>query len=82
MYNVYLLRSLKNGKAYVGFTQKDPEIRLAEHNSGSSSWTKHNGPFDLKYYESFMCKEDALRREKFLKSGVGKKLKEIILEHF
>jgi putative endonuclease len=78
---VYLLKSRKNGKSYVGRTGKEPTKRLAEHNLGSNVWTSQNGPFDLVYYESFFCKEDAINREKFLKSGIGKKIKRIILEN-
>lgn len=63
-------------------TEKYPEARLKEHNSGSNVWTRQNGPFALKYYETFVCKEDAQRREKFFKTGVGKKLRSIILFHF
>jgi len=40
------------------------------------------GPFKLIYFESFICKTDALRRENFYKSGQGKKLKSIILKYF
>ena len=81
MYFVYILKSKKNGKSYVGSTSKLPEQRLSEHNLGSNVWTRYNGPFDLKYYETFVCREDALNREKFLKSGVGKKVKKILLEN-
>ena len=63
-------------------TSKDVGKRLEEHNLGTNVWTKHNGPFKLKYYKSFHCKEDAINREAFLKSGVGRKLKKLILENF
>ena len=82
MFSVYLLKSIKNGKSYIGYTEKSPKERLEEHNNGSNNWTSENGPFILKYYETFICKEDALRREKFYKSGQGKKLKSIILKYF
>ena len=82
MYFVYLLKSLFNNKSYVGSTSKNVERRLYEHNVGSNLWTKRNGPFKLIYYEAYLCKADAMEREKFLKSGVGKKLKKIILENY
>ena len=82
MYFVYILQSLKNSKSYVGMTTKDPNKRLEEHNIGSNTWTKLNAPFKLVYYESYYCKKDALHRENFLKSGIGKKLKNIILKEF
>lgn len=81
-YFVYILVSLKTGESYTGYTSKNPKDRLEEHNKGTDPWTQANGPFKLKYFESFVCKEDARKRELFFKSGVGKKLKKIILEHF
>jgi putative endonuclease len=82
MHFVYLIKSLKNGKVYVGSTSKSTRLRLAEHNLGSNKWTRANKPFKLVYYESFFCKQDAVRREKFFKSGVGKILKSLIVRHF
>jgi len=81
-YYVYLLISLKNGKTYVGFTSKQPQQRLVEHNMGVNKWTKQNGPFKLIYWEKFFCKKDAIMREKFFKSGQGKKLKQIIVKYY
>ena len=82
MYYVYLLISLKNNKSYAGFTSKDPKIRLKEHNFGSNSFTKNNRPWKLSYYESFFCKDCAKAREKFFKTGIGKRLRKIIIENF
>lgn len=82
MYHVYILRSEINNKSYVGYTSKEVKRRLAQHNIGSNKWTKGNKPFKLVYYESFVCKEDAILREKFFKMGVGKKLKQLILENY
>lgn len=81
MFFVYLLKSLRNGKSYVGVTSKEVGKRLEQHNLGSNIWTRQSGPFKIMYYESYFCKEDAYNREKFLKSGVGKKVKKIILEN-
>ena len=82
MYFVYLLKSIKNGKSYVGFTSKEVGKRLEEHNLGSNTWTRHNGPFKLVYYESYYCKQDAEHRELFFKSGIGKQIKKIIVQGF
>ncbi len=82
MYYVYILLSEGNGKTYVGYTAKSIEERLKEHNQGVSSWTSCNGSFKVIYYESYFFKKDALHREKFLKSGVGKKLVRLIKENF
>jgi putative endonuclease len=73
MYTVYVLRSLKNTKRYVGYTSKSAEKRLYEHNHGSNSFTKINGPFILIHVELFSDKTEAIKREKFLKSGQGRK---------
>ena len=82
MYFVYILKSILNNKSYVGYTSKDVQKRLEEHNVGSNKWTKSNAPFRLVDYESYVCKEDAIMRENFYKSGVGKQLKKLILESF
>ena len=82
MFYVYILKSLKNNKSYTGLTNKKLEIRIKEHNSGSNYWTRQNGPFKLIYYESYFCKEDAMNREKFLKSGIGKRLVKAIKNEF
>ena len=74
MFYVYALRSLKNNKRYVGYTQKDPGERLHDHNTGSSVWTRQNGPFKLIYSEPFSDKKSAIKKEKYLKTGIGRKL--------
>lgn len=72
MYYTYILQSEKNGKFYTGATN-DLRKRLNLHNEGKSSFTKKDKPYDLIYYEA--CKEqgDAFAREKYLKSGPGKR---------
>lgn len=75
MHYVYFAESLRNGKVYVGYTIKTPTVRVSEHNRGSNSWSRLNKPLKLIYYESFVCREDALKREKFYKMGFGKKVK-------
>ncbi len=72
MFTVYVLKSLKNNKRYVGYTSKSGAVRLAEHNSGTNKFTRHNKPFVLTYSEEFDTKTEALIREKFLKSGKGR----------
>jgi len=80
MFNIYFAKSLKSMKVYVGLTNKTPSDRVAEHNHGSNVWSRSNGPFDLIYYEKYYCKEDAAAREKFYKSGFGKRIKKLICE--
>ena len=73
MFYIYVLESLRNKKRYVGYTSKDISIRLKEHNTGSNNFTSQNGPFVLFYSEALSDKTSAIKREKFLKSGQGRK---------
>jgi len=77
---VYVLKSLRNGKRYVGSTNLLPKDRLKEHNYGANKFTKGNGPFELMYQESYSNKTEARKRENFLKSGVGRKNLDQILK--
>jgi putative endonuclease len=73
MFNVYVLKSLRNNKRYVGYTSKEVNLRLKEHNTGSNKFTSQNGPFELLYVETLSDKTSAIKRENFLKSGQGRK---------
>ena len=72
MYYVYVLRSKKDGQFYVGYTA-DLKKRLELHNRGKIESTKYRRPFELVYYEASLNKEDALHREKYLKTTYGKR---------
>jgi putative endonuclease len=63
---VYLLRSLKTTKFYIGWTV-DVKRRLYQHNQGKTLSTKAYCPWELIGYESFSNNEDAKHREKILK---------------
>ena len=78
---VYFLKSIKNGKIYTGSTSKNPRIRLEEHNSGSNSFTRNNLPFKLVFYETYLCSDDAKNREKYYKTGFGRKIRDIIIKY-
>ncbi len=71
MYKVYILKSERNGKLYIGYTE-DLEIRLLAHNSGKVRSTKAHKPYKLIYKEEYLCKTEARKREIFLKSGKGR----------
>ncbi|PJA86548.1 MAG: endonuclease [Candidatus Moranbacteria bacterium CG_4_9_14_3_um_filter_42_9] len=73
MFTVYILRSLKNKKRYIGYTSKDSFIRLNEHSRGCNKWARKNKPFVIIYSEEFTDKKEAIKRENFLKSGQGRK---------
>ena len=78
-YFVYVLKSKKDGKLYTGFSE-DPERRLLEHNSGKTSSLFKRRPLKLIYKEEFSEELEAKRREKFLKSGQGRKLLKKLLQ--
>ena len=48
--------------------------RLKEHNKGESSTpsTKFRGPFEIVYWEETRDRKAARKKEKYLKSGVGR----------
>lgn len=69
---VYVLRSIKDGRLYVGYTT-NLKRRLAEHNAGTVPSTRHRIPFKLIYYEACRHQADALRRERYLKTTYGKR---------
>jgi putative endonuclease len=81
MYYVYVLQSKKDNLCYTGFTS-DLERRISEHNNGDEISTKYRIPFELIYYEWCLDKNDAVAREKYLKSGMGKKYIRNRIKHY
>ena len=72
-YKVYAIMSLNDGRIYVGMSQ-NPKQRIREHNSGRVFSTKGYRPWKLIHIENCGCDRKVDRqREKYLKSGVGKK---------
>ncbi len=71
MYSVYVIKSEKNGKNYIGYTE-DLEARLLLHNSGKVRSTKAYKPYKVIYKEEYINKTEARKREIFLKSGIGR----------
>lgn len=68
---VYVLQN-KHRHWYIGST-KDLRKRILRHNSGKIKSTKYRVPWKLIYCEISLNKEDARAREKYLKSGPGRK---------
>jgi putative endonuclease len=68
---VYVLRSLTNGKRYVGMTD-NLSRRLAQHRRTRSTVEKLLGAFEVLLTEEFPDYALARAREKFLKSGQGR----------
>lgn len=70
MYIVYVLYSSKYKKFYIGYTTSI-DRRLEQHNRGLSKATAPYKPYELVFYETFLNKNDAKSREKYLKTGWG-----------
>jgi putative endonuclease len=71
MFYVYVLQN-SNKQWYTGYT-KDLRKRFQQHNAKKSKYTSSRGPYILIYYEACLNEEDAKAREKYLKSGMGKR---------
>ncbi len=78
MYYVYIFQSQKDKKLYIGFTS-NLKKRIRKHRVGEVTSTKTRRPLRLIFYEAFLAKQDALRRERYFKTQKGKaSLKQII----
>jgi putative endonuclease len=80
-YFVYILYSPKSIKTYVGQSDNLAE-RLMNHNSGKVKSTKPYLPWVLIHSESFSSRAEAMKREAWFKSRVGRKKIAEILEKF
>ncbi len=76
---VYTSLSLLDKKFYTGFTT-NLKNRLQQHARGEVKSTKDRRPLKLIHYEYFVNKSDAEAREKFLKSGFGRKQMRLALK--
>jgi putative endonuclease len=72
MWYVYVLRSIKDNHLYTGISE-NPERRLRDHNSGMTKSIKSRRPFKIIYIEGCKDRMAARKREKYLKSGDGRK---------
>jgi len=74
MHFLYILKSLKDSKLYIG-TTNNLHRRLKQHNNGQSKSTKYRRPFVLIYQEIYPSKNQAMKREWYFKNtGEGNKL--------
>lgn len=67
MYYIYILRSSKNNKYYVGCTNNVTR-RVKEHNKGLSKYTKIDKPWVLTHKEEYKTLGEARKREKQIKA--------------
>jgi putative endonuclease len=78
MWYVYILQSKVDGFIYRGMSE-NPESRLKDHNRGKVKSTKPHRPYSTIYIESCKSREEARKREKYLKSATGRRfIKKII----
>jgi putative endonuclease len=81
MFYVYLLHSIADSGFYIGYTT-DLKRRLSEHKQGTSAATQHRGPWKLIYCEAYTERLDAEGRERYLKSGGGRRFLRRQLTHY
>ena len=83
MHYVYLLENQKDKSWYIGYTQ-NIEQRIKDHNTsrGGKTTRDRDGKWKLIYCEIYLDKRDATGREKFLKSGSGRKFLKKQLSHY
>ena len=81
MHIVYVLRSFKDGKFYTGYT-KNLNQRIEAHNAGKILSTKYRRPLELIYFEASINQNDALKREKYLKTTYGKRYIKNRVNHY
>lgn len=80
MYYVYVLYLYNKNNYYAGYT-KNLKRRINEHKSGSVKSTKNiNEAPKLVFYEAFINKEAAIRREHYFKTTQGKRMLKILLK--
>jgi putative endonuclease len=71
MFYTYVLQGAKDMKFYVGFT-KNLKLRIEQHNKGLVESTQDRRPLNLIYYEACLNETDAVKRERYLKTYLGK----------
>ena len=72
-YFVYILKSRERDWFYIGMSE-DVEKRFNHHNKGFVRTTKGYKPFDLLLVEEFPDRKSARFREKYYKTGFGRKV--------
>jgi putative endonuclease len=72
MFYTYVLFSEVDKEFYIGFTT-DLRKRLDEHYRGAVASTAHRRPVTLVYFEACLNEKDAIKREKYFKTGFGRR---------
>lgn len=81
MVYTYVLKSNRDRMLYTGCTS-DLRKCFKDHNNGKVIATKSRRPFTLIYYEACIDQHDAFTREKYLKTGMGKRYLKNRLKRF
>ena len=71
VYYVYVLQSKKDKKFYTGYT-RNLKLRFEQHKKKKVPSTKERGTLKLIYFEGCLHEKDAIKREKYLKTYLGK----------
>ncbi|HNZ70421.1 MAG TPA: GIY-YIG nuclease family protein [Candidatus Dojkabacteria bacterium] len=66
MYFVYILKSIRFDRYYIGSTN-NLAFRLRDHNEGRVRSTKHYSPFTIRLFEEYSTRSEAVCREHELK---------------
>ena len=72
MFYAYVIKSMNHDFFYKGHCE-DMNERLVQHNSGMTESIRPYIPFELIYWEEFMTREEAIKREKYFKSAAGRR---------
>lgn len=70
MYKIYIIKSLKTGRHYIGHSE-NLNKRLVAHNSGKVRSTKSGVPWKVVYTEEYLARSEAFKRELEIKSYKG-----------
>ena len=73
MFWVYVLHSVNFNKLYIGFTSNLDQRLLSHNHLGKKGFTIKYRPWTVIYTEVYSTKAEAMKREKELKSGQGRK---------
>ena len=72
MFFTYILKSAKNSRYYIGYTE-NMLSRLSLHNAKKVTSTKHDTPWELFHVEEFKTEKEAINRERQIKSWKSRK---------
>lgn len=80
MYYVYVLEC-SDGSSYIGYSS-NLKLRIKSHTKGQNFSTKNKLPIRLIFYEAYLSRLDAKRREKYFKTTKGKTTLKTMLKDY